>query len=70
MQIPDGYSHWIRQADKPRNSVDERVYQISKLSPGQEPLVIASCGKQSAQRLIAALATQEAKRSIGSLRCS
>ena len=59
MHSHDGSSHWIRQADQPRNTVDERVYQISKLAPGHEPLVIASCGKSSAQKLIAALATQE-----------
>ena len=54
--LPSTYSHWIRQSEKAREALVERVYQISKASPGQEPLVIASCGKAAAQRLIAALA--------------
>ena len=62
MQSYAGYlgsvPHWIRQSEKARETSIERVYHISKISPGQEPLVIASCGKAAAQRFLAAVATQ------------
>ena len=39
------------------------VYEIRKLpeSPDERPLIIAQTGKQSAQRLLAALAEQEGR---------
>jgi hypothetical protein len=57
----DGKQNYVRLAARASSAraIDERVFQISKLSPGQErPLVIASCGKTSAKRLLAALAIQ------------
>lgn len=62
--LPQSYNHWIRQRTLAQDTVapgdPDRVFQISRMVPGQErPEVICSCGKQSAQRLLAALATQE-----------
>jgi hypothetical protein len=51
-----------RKPKRPENHdpLEEKVFQISKISPDQDrPLVIASCGKTAAERLLAALATQE-----------
>ena len=58
--LPTSLRSWCRQGDTAREKiVTDQVFQISKISPGEEPLVIASCGKQSAQRLIAALSTED-----------
>jgi hypothetical protein len=60
--VPDNYDHWVRQKTLAQNAIidPDRVYQISKMSPGQaRPLVVASCGKTSAQRFLAAVAQQE-----------
>jgi hypothetical protein len=49
------------EVDEPGNGV-ERVFQISKISPGDErPLVIATCSEASAKKLLAGLATREGK---------
>ncbi len=59
MQESQSIEHWSRQNRIAREVVVERVFQISKISPGQQPLVIASCGKAAAQRFLAAVATQD-----------
>ena len=52
---------WTRESDLAlRKLTEEKLFQISRMAPGdKEPLVIATCGKASAQRLISALATQD-----------
>lgn len=56
MQTPGLVSHWIRQQNvRPMN--EEKVYQVTKLGLSGEPdMIVAQTSKQSAQRLIAALA--------------
>jgi hypothetical protein len=59
--LPQPYEEWIRQSDLARRKLhEERVFQISRISPEQDrPLIIATCGKRSAQKFLAAVATQE-----------
>lgn len=59
--LPQCYEQWIAQSDVARRKLnEERVFQISRVAPEDDrPMVIASCGKKAAQRLLATLATQD-----------
>jgi hypothetical protein len=57
--VPQNYEAWIAQGDLARHKiVVEQLYQITRQSPGREPLVLATCSKASAKRLISAFAEQ------------
>jgi hypothetical protein len=56
--LPRNYAHWARN-----KSVVDRVFQISKVDEDR-PLVIASCCKSAAKKLLAALSTQEGRFAI------
>ena len=63
-QLPANYEMWIRQKSLAQDiAIGEpvdKVYQISRMTPGQERAeVICSCGKKSAQRLLAGLAIHD-----------
>jgi transcription elongation factor GreA-like protein len=59
--VPQCYEQWVRESDIARRKLtEEKVFQISRMCPGdKEPLVIATCGKTAAQRLMAAFSTQD-----------
>jgi len=62
--LPNSFEEWIRSGDIARRKLaEERVYQITQCrvdDPTARPEVVAFTSKASAQRLIAALALQEA----------
>jgi len=63
-RCPSSFEEWVRSGDIARRKLaEERVYQISQVrvdDPTARPEVVAFTSKAGAQRLIAALAVQEA----------
>ena len=59
---PASYEEWVRQGDLARSKiVTERICHVSVSSPGRDSLIVATCSKGSAKRLIAALAERDSQ---------